>query len=104
MAFVQRDVARKINGVFSRMQSGYAEEELPDNHPEILAYLNPPDDPRKVAFDNDPDRIDIFNRLRSSTPAQVDQWIDTNVTSLAAARQVLKAIVKSLAILPTKRA
>jgi len=31
-----------VDGVFACFQPGYAEEELPDDHPEVLDYLNPP--------------------------------------------------------------
>ena len=53
---------------------------------------------RNASFKSEPDRIDLINRLRTATPAQVNSWIDTNVTSLAAARAVLKALVKVLAL------
>ena len=32
-------------GIFANRQKGYAEEELPDDHPEVLAFLNPPETP-----------------------------------------------------------
>lgn len=40
--YVQRDNNGKIIGVFRQLQPGLAEEELPDDHFEVLAYLNPP--------------------------------------------------------------
>jgi hypothetical protein len=39
--FVQRDNSSKVIGVFRQAQPGVAEEELPEDHPEVLAYLNP---------------------------------------------------------------
>lgn len=42
--FIERDRDGKIKGVYKQSQKGYAEEELPDDHPEVLAYLNPPKD------------------------------------------------------------
>jgi hypothetical protein len=42
--FIERDEAGKIKGVYSQPQPGYAEEELPDDHPDVMAYLNPPKD------------------------------------------------------------
>lgn len=45
--FVQRDGQGKITGVYRAKQFGYAEEELTDDHPEVLAYLNPPITPLK---------------------------------------------------------
>lgn len=46
----------------------------------------------------DSGRIDLLNRLKTATPAQIDSWIDTNVTNIASARTVLKAIVKAIAL------
>ena len=37
-----------ITGLYKQPQPGYAEEELPDDHPEVLAYLNPPVTPVQV--------------------------------------------------------
>ena len=42
MAWVQRDAASVISGVFANKQVGYAEEELPDTDPAVVAFLNPP--------------------------------------------------------------
>lgn len=36
--FVQRDETGKITGHFANPQPGYAEEELPEDHPHIKAY------------------------------------------------------------------
>ena len=41
MSWVQREAGRVV-GVFASQQEGSAEEELPDDHPDVLAYLNPP--------------------------------------------------------------
>ena len=48
------------------------------------------------AINSDPDRADLRDKLSTMTPAQIDNWIDTNVTSLAAVRGVLKRIVKHM--------
>lgn len=37
--FVQRDEEGKINGVYSNICEGVAEEELPDDDPELVAFL-----------------------------------------------------------------
>jgi hypothetical protein len=47
MPYVQRSNAVDINGVYALLQSGYAEEFLPDNDPEVVAFFakmtaNPP--------------------------------------------------------------
>ena len=39
--FVQRDNDGKIIGVYGPKQPGIAEEELSDDHPEVVAFLNP---------------------------------------------------------------
>jgi hypothetical protein len=40
--FVQRDGSGKVVGCFAQLQAGYAEEELADEHPDLVAFLNPP--------------------------------------------------------------
>lgn len=51
---------------------------------------------RLSSFDAEADLIDIKARLTTATPAQIDAWIDANVTNVATARAVLKALVKVL--------
>ena len=41
--------------------------------------------------------------LRNRTPAQVDAWIDNNVTDLASARTVLKLLARVVALLARER-
>lgn len=41
MVYVERR-SGKISGVYANLQEGYAEEELPDDAPEVVAFLNPP--------------------------------------------------------------
>lgn len=52
---------------------------------------------RRADMAAQPDCADLLQRIQTATPAQIDNWIDTNVTTLVAARAVLKAIVKCLA-------
>lgn len=40
--YVQRNQEGVITGAFANMQPGYAEEYLPDDDPELLAFLSPP--------------------------------------------------------------
>jgi hypothetical protein len=49
---------------------------------------------RQETFAAEPDRADLMTRLQSATPAQIDTFIDNNVTSIATARTVLKALLK----------
>lgn len=39
--FVKRDKSGKVHGLFACEQPGFAEEELRDDDPEVLAYLAP---------------------------------------------------------------
>lgn len=41
MVFVQRDETNTVIGVYANIQPGVAEEERPDNHPDVVAFLNP---------------------------------------------------------------
>lgn len=58
----------------------------------------PPEEIRATAFRAEADRIDLMTRLKTATPAQIDSWLTTNVTSLASARTVLGAIIKAIAL------
>lgn len=40
--FVERNQDGTIKGVYAMPQPGLAEEELPDDHPSVIAYLAPP--------------------------------------------------------------
>lgn len=42
MPYVSRGDNGKINGLYANLQPGYAEEFLPDDNPEVMAFLNPP--------------------------------------------------------------
>lgn len=54
-------------------------------------------DDRLAEFAKDADCIDIRQRLKNATPAQIDTWLANNVTNIASARKVLGAIIKHLA-------
>ncbi|WP_174020395.1 hypothetical protein G6L89_007240 [Agrobacterium fabrum] len=41
MVFVQRNGDGAVNGIYSNFQEGIAEEALPEDNPEVLAFLNP---------------------------------------------------------------
>ena len=53
---------------------------------------------RVAAFRGDTSRADLVDRLKTASPSQVDTWVDNNVTNLAGARAVLKAILKTIAL------
>lgn len=42
MPYVRRDGTNKIRGLYSILQSGYAEEFLPDDDAEVVTFRNPP--------------------------------------------------------------
>jgi len=46
--FVERELSGVVKGVYRQRQPGYAEEELPDTHPDVLAFLAPPPPPPKT--------------------------------------------------------
>jgi hypothetical protein len=52
---------------------------------------------RVQAYLAETNRQDLVNRLQNATPAQIDAWLTTNVTSLPQALTVLSAIIKVLA-------
>lgn len=39
MVWVQRDENGNIKGVYKQKQAGYAEEQLPADHPDVIAFL-----------------------------------------------------------------
>lgn len=41
MIYVERDSQANIRGVYANRQEGYAEEELPDDHPDVVEFLHP---------------------------------------------------------------
>jgi hypothetical protein len=62
MPYVARDESGKIIGVCALEQPGYAEEYLPDDDPEVVAFLAPPVPPTNPAVEL---AYDHENRLRA---------------------------------------
>ena len=60
---------------------------------ELDAFLTPPGMVRINSFLQRADYIDLINRVRTSSPAEIDTWLTNNVTTLAQARAVLGAII-----------
>ncbi len=54
---------------------------------------------RVAGINADAQRIALLNQLKTATAAQIDTYVDNNVTDLASARTMLKRIVKVLAVL-----
>ncbi len=94
MMFVSRDGNGKINGSFSRNQKSIVTTEVPDNDPDLLAYINPPKtlEEQKVDFynadgltdqeflkalmqkelDNDPSGLNAYKTKRTATRAKTN--------------------------------
>jgi hypothetical protein len=53
---------------------------------------------READIRGDAGRVDLLNRLKTASPSQIDTWVDNNVTNIATARTVLKAIIKVIAL------
>lgn len=85
--FIQRDENSSIKGCFRRPQEGYAEEELPDNHPDVVAFLNPQPDQRKMADAVECEQAKANNDVvafLNMTPAELDAWVGANITGAGA--------------------
>jgi len=52
---------------------------------------------REGQFDSNAERTDLLNRLRTATPAQINSYVDANVTNIAEARALFKKILLVLA-------
>lgn len=101
MPYVQLDGNGAVNGLYENAQPGIAEEWREEDDPAVIAFRNPPpsaDQLRKAAVAADVSYIDLFNRAKTATPAQIDTWLTANVTSLAQARVVLGALIKIVAV------
>lgn len=57
-----------------------------------------PEQARAATFRADAGRIDLLDRLKTATPAQIDTWIDNNMTTIAQARTIIKAVLKVIAL------
>lgn len=51
---------------------------------------------RLVDFSLAPETVDLIDRARTATNAQINTWLTNNVTTLAQARTVLGAVIKLL--------
>lgn len=87
---VQSDIAgvgwTYANGVFT----------APPSNPVPVLSAN---QQRLAAFIADSGRADLFNRLLTAQPSDIDTWLTNNVTTLAQARTVLGAVIKVMVCL-----
>jgi hypothetical protein len=65
--------------------------------PGIGLPLPTPEEQRASTFRSDAARIDMLDKLRNATPAQIDTWVENQVTNLASAKVVLAMLIKILA-------
>lgn len=77
------------NANYEIVSGSWEEPDPPDMSAEIA---------RQATITSSSDRVDLLNRLKTATAAQIDTWVDNNVTTLAQARTVLKAIIKVIAL------
>jgi hypothetical protein len=64
MPYVSRDDSASINGLYANPQPGYAEEYLPDDDPEVVAFLEKQNEPPPPA----PEDVVLYdheNRIRA---------------------------------------
>lgn len=108
--FIGRRADRSIYGCWTVRQpddaSHLGQEELSDNDPELVAFLNPPPDPRLVAIDTtilsgtigavQPTSI---AQLKAMTAAEYSAWFDLNFSTAA----TLVALLKRLTLFLIRR-
>jgi len=103
MTWVQRNIGGIIIGAYANRQPGYADEQLSEDDPEVIAFQHPEATPAELAnlarieeFIDDAGVIDLLQRARTATAAQIDTWLLNNVTNLAQARTILGIVIKLL--------
>lgn len=101
MPYVQRRDG-VVCGCYAVLQPSIAEEEIASDHPDVVAFLNPPPDPRRVL-----DQEELLQAegdakimaLVNATPAQLVSYARNNFPSLALAEQnEMAAILYALAV------
>ena len=70
MPYVYRDLQGKVSGTSSHPPTDAAEEFLPDNHPEVIAYLRPP--PKSAADVSVKELITQMIKDGAMTQAKID--------------------------------
>lgn len=81
MPFVQR-INAVVCGTYAILQPGFADEFLPDSSAEVIAFRNPPPDPRKVLDAAECDAAKIDGQIvafLNMTPIELDAWVTANI-------------------------
>jgi hypothetical protein len=90
MPYVQREEGT-IVGTFSNVQKGFAEEFLPDDNPEVVAFLNPPPPP----IESVSARQFKLQLLAAGLLDQVDAWVKSQSKAVQIAYEYSGNFVRS---------
>lgn len=98
--FVARRGDNSIYGCWTVRQSE-GQEELADNDPEIIAFRTAGDAGRAslAADENAAKNYTKLSALKNMNPGQVDSWVQTNVNTLADAKDTIKTLAIAVSIL-----
>lgn len=80
MPYVARDQFGYIGCLFGNEQPGVAEEFLPDDDPEVVAYLSPKPQPESVVLYDHENRIRAQEGLPPLTPEEFVMSINQRAT------------------------
>lgn len=100
MVYVQRDAGGAVIGAYRQPQPGYAEEKLADDDPAVVAYLDPPPSAaalRRRALAAEAAADPFIDQLRGASAAQIQNWVQANVTDLAGARAAIAKLAVAVA-------
>ena len=79
MIFVERDKGGRVTGLYANRQQGYAEEELPDDHPDVVAFTNRLSAPRPTLTDEQ--KLSRIFEREGLTMEKVRELLTRTVTS-----------------------
>lgn len=102
MVYVQRKNGIVV-GLFAQRTVLTDADPLADDHSEVVAYLNPPPEPRLVQDEAERQAVRTdaaLTALVNATPGEIDTWVASNFPTLIAPGEKarLAMIVKILAV------
>lgn len=68
MVFVERNSGNEIVAIYAMPQMGFAEEELADDHPDVVAFRSPPQPSQAIVLYP----VDLWSRLTNGEAEQVE--------------------------------